>query len=284
MVLPWQQVVAYLAGVALQNSALVRDRVPLWHMVLRLSGLVGIGSLGFFLSLDGLAMGTVTYLAIFILLYRERMYPVIGEQDVYQVALIFWYIVLSHYGIEGFRTHPALWYALPLTIATIGVAWIRVQLEWFWKVIMYLWYMTMMTVIACLQFLPTTENFQQFFSYGIFNAFIGGIAICTTYTTAAMLLSLLLRQEERSETTVLRGGVIFQTTFTTYDRAVAQLFADGQLSRVQFAIITLLQGGLLGLNYVWQFIEPAIMINLSIAGYQGWLFLESRGRGHKSAP
>lgn len=206
-----------------------------------------------------------------VLLFQEKILPVIKERTMLVFTLVFWYLLFAAFG-QGIFLNPLLSIPLAFTVMVFLNAFTDWELNAFFKISLTVWFflmvlvMSWMTVVAPL--LGILEN-PDALSHG-WEAFAYGISF--VYFIAYYIYLFLLipipgkRQSMKSRLEELRKYV--SLLLSKYDRSQIQLHES--LLVIVLAII------IFGLNIAYHFMEPVLLVSSVFVLYNLVEFFEGQ--------
>lgn len=240
---PWEWLVF---SIILSFSALLPDKDESVYKLFRHIMLMGY-LLSFFVSFS---------------LIIEKLIPKINEKTVLEYNIVLIYVIFSYFANSEFFLLILGLIALP-TFLTFFNSFNKRSLNKFWQTAIYIWFLTISFVILALQL-----NFNIIFSLfsgnvfayrvSIFIALIYGMAVMSLAQNGMAILYLIPIPGKR-QTFKERLKEVKE-----YIKDICHVYQDDQLKRNAGLLIIVLQGGILALNYFFNFLPHFLMINLSL--------------------
>ncbi len=261
------------AGVIAQLCFLLRGALTQKNM-LKILGWIG------FAILVGLSPGkhehdynlgthvlfALLYMAIFIAVaFRKEILPVINEQGILQLTMVFWYFLATRFGVSEITTHlhPLIMMGIAIpSIIILCSAFSTYELHPVQKLFFYIWFLVIIVALT----------FFHFDIFGVMNIFsshweryINFIDSFTSGLTFAYLVAHLTYIIElipwpgKHQSFADRWREVQE-----FAHLLEEKYDDTQLKAYETTLIIVIQGGFLSLNYYFQAISHFLAINLSL--------------------
>ncbi|NJD56623.1 MAG: hypothetical protein FIA94_09505 [Nitrospirae bacterium] len=203
------------------------------------------------------------YCALFAVLMKNAILPQTNERSLLFLNIALWYAFITYRPmIPEFLKPVLLLIFIPLTIATLVIAFRDFILGFWLSLVFYVWYLIIIVFIGIVQF--PFWNLSFFFGRAVWapldaaDVFLSGalfsyLAVHATYILA--LIPLPSRHQSFAE----RLEEVNQ-----HAEMLVYRYSDEQLRVREAVLLISLFGGLYCLNYVFRLMPPSALINLTI--------------------
>ncbi len=198
----------------------------------------------------------ITFSFLYATFAAKDILPVITERVILQDTILFWYIILLY---------SALWLIIPIGIVSMIVlysALTNFKVGFTLKIILYIWFLLMNLSFLISQF--TINNIFEVITFSngtglnYLNQFFSGMVFLDLMVSLTALFNII---------PLARDDYIYDSRidkFINHTKMLAGKFSDQQIKISHAVILFILQGGLLLVNFFYNFLPQTILINAII--------------------
>ncbi|MEM2918582.1 MAG: hypothetical protein QXY62_03690 [Candidatus Altiarchaeota archaeon] len=202
----------------------------------------------------------VFFTVIFAVTFKKELLPRISEQTILFFTLIFWYAFFTFYSKISFKDVVIVLALIP-TIVAIVISFINWELKFFWKLLLYIWFLIIILFLFLAQFSFGSISFfykqKGFEALSYFDTLVSGMVFFILTTNFFYLIQVIPYGQGSSFKENLERS-------REHVKLLVEKFSDYQLNPFHSLLIISFFGGFLAINFYLKLIEDFLLINILI--------------------
>lgn len=215
---------------------------------------------------------------VFALVFKKDILPLISEKVLLSYSLIFWFSFFSFFYKDAFIHKFLFFLFLVPSLATVFIAFIKLKLNFWWKLFFYTWFLIIVVSLGLFRF--SFNHLALFFDsqhapwIESIDCILTGMAFLYLIVNATYIWELIpIPGKNQSMQSRMKEWHELTNLMT-------QRCDDQQPTHLQTVLIIVLQGGGLFLTYQYHLVPGGLLVNVLLLLP---VFLSSRDNTTKSA-